>query len=396
MHRTDGPNNSSGMFVDKVPGVSPGTIVEEAWLNAVQEEIAQVIEGAGASLAASGAADTSKNQLLLALQSLLGQQNLVINGRFDLWQRNTTRTQSSSARAYTADRWYSHTSAGTNSLTISRSTDCPTGARYSCKVQRPALNVATGTRNLTQEIDRDYVRMMRGRVCKLSFWAKRGADYSAAGNALDVAIITGTGAETQTNHGGYTGSASLLSMPVTLTTSWQQFTVSVPAAGASVTTAALVFADTCVGTAGAEDAFFVCGVQLCDSASSSRGFEGVYRYAGGSFAGEVALCQRYYEKSYDLDTVPATNTYDNEANVVLAANTDPGSIEFKVPKRIVPALTFWQKDGSNANWTCDTGTTGINPLNPGQNRFTPDVTGSPNIPSASTRIHGHWAADAEL
>ena len=50
MHRTEAPNNVANMFVDKVPGVSPGTIVDSDFLNAVQEEVATFIEGRGVTL----------------------------------------------------------------------------------------------------------------------------------------------------------------------------------------------------------------------------------------------------------------------------------------------------------------------------------------------------------
>uniref|UniRef100_A0A6M3IU07 Putative tail fiber protein n=1 Tax=viral metagenome TaxID=1070528 RepID=A0A6M3IU07_9ZZZZ len=43
MHRTEGENNDSGLFTDG----PPGTAVEQNWLNAVQEEICNVIEYAG-------------------------------------------------------------------------------------------------------------------------------------------------------------------------------------------------------------------------------------------------------------------------------------------------------------------------------------------------------------
>ena len=63
MHRTDGDNNINNRFTDNIPG----TIVGADWLNAVQEEIVGVIEGAGMSLN-SPSADTA-NQLLAAILS---------------------------------------------------------------------------------------------------------------------------------------------------------------------------------------------------------------------------------------------------------------------------------------------------------------------------------------
>lgn len=51
MHRIDGADNVAGRFSagDPTQGV-PGTIVTADWMNAVQEEIAAVVEGAGIAL----------------------------------------------------------------------------------------------------------------------------------------------------------------------------------------------------------------------------------------------------------------------------------------------------------------------------------------------------------
>ena len=46
MHRTEGENHISNYFTDG----PPGTTIEADWLNAIQEEIAFVIENAGLSL----------------------------------------------------------------------------------------------------------------------------------------------------------------------------------------------------------------------------------------------------------------------------------------------------------------------------------------------------------
>ena len=61
MHRTEGEDNLANLFTD-----GPlGTVVEENWLNAVQEEIAKVIEEAGLTL--KTAATESRDQLFEAL-----------------------------------------------------------------------------------------------------------------------------------------------------------------------------------------------------------------------------------------------------------------------------------------------------------------------------------------
>jgi hypothetical protein len=65
MHRTEGEYNSSNLFVDG----PPGTRVEEDWLNAVQEELANVIEGAGITL--KTASTETRDQLNAAIAALV-------------------------------------------------------------------------------------------------------------------------------------------------------------------------------------------------------------------------------------------------------------------------------------------------------------------------------------
>jgi len=64
MHRTEGNNNLLNLFANG----PPGTVVEQEWLNAVQEEIAHVIEEAGVAL--KTAATETRTQLKQALDVL--------------------------------------------------------------------------------------------------------------------------------------------------------------------------------------------------------------------------------------------------------------------------------------------------------------------------------------
>lgn len=51
MHKVDGPGHSAGQFVaEDLLNATPGTQITEDWLNAVQAEIVNVIEGAGFNL----------------------------------------------------------------------------------------------------------------------------------------------------------------------------------------------------------------------------------------------------------------------------------------------------------------------------------------------------------
>jgi len=93
-----------------------------------------------------------------------------------------------------------------------------------------------------------------------------------------------------------------------------------------------------VGTNGAT--FYITGVQL-EVGSSATGFE--YRQYGT----ELALCQRYYEKSYGIDVVPATSTFTGAVHYQWATSTNSmgASWTFKVEKRATPTVTTWDATG---------------------------------------------------
>lgn len=65
MHRTEGADNISNLFNDG----PPGTVVEQDWLNAVQEEICYVIEQAGLTL--KTAATETRDQLKAAIDVMI-------------------------------------------------------------------------------------------------------------------------------------------------------------------------------------------------------------------------------------------------------------------------------------------------------------------------------------
>ena len=70
MHRIDAPGHDNNTFVDRDPinGI-PGTVVDDDWLNSVQEEIVKVVEGAGIALDKA-----KKDQMLGAIGRLAGRQ----------------------------------------------------------------------------------------------------------------------------------------------------------------------------------------------------------------------------------------------------------------------------------------------------------------------------------
>lgn len=126
-------------------------------------------------------------------------------------------------------------------------------------------------------------------------------------------------------------------------------------------------------------------------------FDGFNRH-GGTLMSEIRACQRYYEKSYDIETNPATVT-NNGAGQWFAIPNLTNSLydfEFESRKRAVPAVVFY----SPVN-----GATGVAYNNASGNiSASAGVTGERSVSIATTGGAGgalsnyvaHFTADAEL
>jgi hypothetical protein len=128
-----------------------------------------------------------------------------------------------------------------------------------------------------------------------------------------------------------------------------------------------------------------------------------------SFAEELALCQRYYEKSYDYSVAPVTlaNTgavTGNSPSAVPASTA--GSInnpiydQFKTIKRTIPTVTLYSTDGAiNSVRRGSANRTGASAFNPDIRRparsISFDNTSTTAI-IAGDQIEYQWTADAEL
>jgi len=84
----------------------------------------------------------------------------------------------------------------------------------------------------------------------------------------------------------------------------------------------------------------ITGVQL-EAGSVATSFE------RRPFGTELQLCQRYYEKSYALGTVPGTDTVTGLCQSLNGTDGNQvAGIRFLVPKRATPTGLFWSKSGT--------------------------------------------------
>jgi len=225
---------------------------------------------------------------------LAGFRNAIINGNFDHWQRGTSFT----ANAYGADRWV-NARTGTAATQSQQAfalgqTDVPNEPEYFARTVVSSVAGASNFSILAQRIE--GVRTFAGQTVTLSFWAKADA---AKNIAVEFEQFFGSGGSPST---GVTGIGVTT---LSLTTSWQKFTVTAALPSISGKTigtdgnnylAMVVWFDAGsdynarTDTLGQQSGTFdIAQVQL-EAGSVATPFE---RRPVGT---ELALCQRYYER----------------------------------------------------------------------------------------------------
>jgi hypothetical protein len=221
------------------------------------------------------------------------QSNPVLNSAMQNWQRGTSFSLAASTNnVYTADRWTVVTNTN-QATTVSRqltndTTNLP-NIQYAMRFQRNSGQTGTGNSFLTQNFETINSIPFAGKTMTYSFYARKGADYSPTSSALGYAISTGTGTD-QSLYVGITGQNVVLNASATLTTTWQRFTAAVTIPTTS-TEIQLYFTYAPTGTASTNDWFEITGVQL-DVGSVALPF----RTYAGTIQGELAACQRYYQR----------------------------------------------------------------------------------------------------
>ena len=369
---------------------------------------------ANAILDASGGNTVTINGATPTAYNTMGK-NRIINGAMEIDQRNAGASVSTSSGSgvWTVDRWIAQYN-NTSKFTIQQSSTAPEGFTKSVLItSSAATSVGSGDYYLFSQRIEGFNTSDLGfgtanaKTITVSFWVRSS--------------LTGTFGCSLTND------AQVRSYPFTYTISsadtWEKKTVTIAGdttgtwatnnacsfklwfglgVGSSLSGTAGSWAGTqylgatgatsVVGTSGAT--FYITGVQL-EAGSVATEFE---RRLYGT---ELALCQRYYEKSYDtLSAVPTNTTLGNHVGIVDTQSLTAihANIRFRVEKRTNPTMNFykyettagvWAKNSDNSNTGTLTtpwgiGTTGVGRLD------------SSTSLSSGGMYHGQWSATAEL
>jgi hypothetical protein len=344
-----------------------------------------------------------------------GLKNRIINGAMVLDQRKAGASVSvSTSGVYVLDRWKNRANGG-GVFTVQQSSTAPAGFNYSTiyTVTTADSSIAAADNYwIIHEIEGYNVADLawgtaNAQTVTVSFWVRssvtgtytialsNGTTYDRhyvstytinAANTFEYKTITIAGDTTgtwgKTNGGG-------ISLVFNLGTGTDyQTTANAWTAGFKHGTAS---STNLIATNGAT--FYITGVQF-EKGSTATSFD--YR----PFGTEFALCQRYYEKSYGLASLPGSTGRGGTIQQVNGVDGNQiGGTKYTVPKRTNPTVTLWSDAGVAASLST---TGGSNAPNAGswaaqganENGFG-CIVGTGGL-SNSTAYYFHYAADAEL
>ena len=270
-------------------------------------------------------ADTQDN-LGGAVAPWVGAKNFAINGGFDVFQRSTFTSQTASN--YALDRWYAGI-GGTVTIT-QQTTGAPVGSQYCMRV---AYNAASSFGNQFQALESANATALAGQTVTATVLVRANASWAATtSQELNFYIEKNSTANTLTG-----GTWSSISSTVvtgasistgTSSTSWTKLTVTcaIPNDGTAAGLR-LRIGESVVGPSGAYWEMAQCQLEVGAVATP-------FARAGGSIGGELALCQRYFERIKPDGNNLAFPAFVNSSTVAYA------NVVYKVTKRNTPTITI--------------------------------------------------------
>ena len=266
-----------------------------------------------------------------AVAPFVAGKNFVINGGMDIWQRGTSFT---TVTTYTADRWLAYFSTGGCTITQD-STTVPTGLRYSLKA---TTSGATGAVEFIQAIETANTIPLAGQTVTLSW-------YSTCSTSVNTSISLGYSTTVDNSVvGTYTTITPAAYFTPTMTGTMQRSwaTYAIPSTAKTLQIAIAPNSSLVAGST-----FNLTGVQL-EAGSVATPFT----TATGTVQGELAACQRYYQKSY-LSTQYAGqastgNTCLAYSATTVSSNANQTTYFFNNAMRTTPTITIYSPSTGTA------------------------------------------------
>lgn len=338
-------------------------------------------------------------------------KNFIIGGNFDTnpWQEGTT-FPSTSTGTDTADMW-KWAQSGIGIVDVDKVSDAPTVAQVGFKATN-CLEIAVTTLDATIGSSDNYrIRtLIEGydwaQIAQndfvISFWHKH--------------TKTGTYCVSFRNSGADRSFVSEYTQSVSDT--WEEATIKVtasPSAGSwNYTNGIGILVSFALATGGDSQttadswntgSFTATSNQVNAMDSTSNRFridlvnvekgEVVTDLERKSRSEVLALCQRHFEKNYNIGVTPATVTAVGAYNVTCNGTSHFETVEMSVGKRATPTITLYnQNDGATGSWRDQSASADITvaATNVGDSAFTVAMTSSVD----GNRVRGFWTADSRL
>lgn len=241
------------------------------------------------SIVTQPANDNSSNAASTAyVDRAINNKNLVINGDFRIAQRGASQALTTTPAYGSVDRWAFYQNGSANGVAAQVASGLA-AFQNAFKLGRTAGSALTGTLLAQTAFESNECTQYQGKTVTLSFWARAGANFSAAGSQMNVILYSGTGIDQSlASMGAWTGVAQAVNSNQAITTGWVKYSFTVTL-GSTITQLGLALSYIPVGTAGADDNLYGTGVQIEQSPVATN-FE--YR----SYSEELRRCQRYFWK----------------------------------------------------------------------------------------------------
>jgi hypothetical protein len=342
----------------------------------------------------------------------LGMRNRIINGDMRIDQRNAGAAVTSTGFTYTVDRWMGQSVVDTSKFSVQQSSTV-VPPNFTVSAQITSLSAYSPTTDAIQSFKQTFEvgniadngwGTSNAVPMTLSFWVRSSVTGTFSGAVIrsnsgtvsrsfvftytissantweykTVAILADTNnsavyGSVQNIEGGQVrfdlgSSSTRLSSTVN---SWQAGNFF----GATGQTSLLA-------TNGAT--FYITGVQL-EAGSVATPFE---RRPYGT---ELALCQRYYSKSYSTDTPPGTNTAAGASRTVSNGSAGWVNFDFPVEMRAAPTVTPYNIAGTSGVYGSDAGN-----WTPLQTYISTRRHSASGVVTTGFFTYGHYVASSEL
>jgi hypothetical protein len=333
-------------------------------------------------------------------------KNKIINGDFGINQRGFTSTTTSGT--YGFDRFLLGTIDGT--VTYTPQTFTPGAAPVAgyegtnfAQIVTTGQTLTTATAQLQQRIE--SVKTLAGQTATISFYAK--ANTGTPNMVVNLTQNFGTG-------GSPSAGVTTAGTVQAITTSWARysFTIAIPSiSGKTLGTTTDGYLGVVIYVSGGStsaaptvgiqsNTFQIWGVQV-EAGSTATPFQ----TATGTKAGELAACQRYYQKSYPQTTAVPTNTtllgQIFGAGTTVVNNAYVTNVALQPTMRTIPTVTIYSYTSSTTAAISTAGGTDL-AANSGTTNFISDSnfvvsnTSGGTITAAQGGFLFHYQVVAEL